>query len=194
MLVYHIVWIINNKVTSSGKHNEVSNTSVWPGDVSARYFITACYQSVCSHVIFWCHARKFISLCNDISPLLTICLKGLTTQWTEPLTKTNQWIYWDYDTARPHYNTPCPFVYWDYNTARPRYNTPCPFVIENGKFVVGQRHFDSHINFEHGNGLVPSGNKPLPYPMLTLYLCRHMASLGHNDITAVPTKLPTHPS
>ena len=32
-----------------------------------------------------------------------------------------------------------------------------------------------------GNGLVPSGNKPLPEPMLT-QICRNMASLGRNGL------------
>ena len=32
-----------------------------------------------------------------------------------------------------------------------------------------------------GNGLVPSGNKPLPEAMLT-QICHHMASLGHNEL------------
>ena len=37
----------------------------------------------------------------------------------------------------------------------------------------------SLVNIGSGNGLVPSGNKPLPEPMLT-QICRHMASLCHN--------------
>ena len=32
-----------------------------------------------------------------------------------------------------------------------------------------------------GNGSVPSGNEPLPEPMLTK-ICHHMASLGHNEL------------
>ena len=34
------------------------------------------------------------------------------------------------------------------------------------------------VNIGSGNGLVPSGNKPLPEPMLT-QICCHMASLDH---------------
>ena len=41
----------------------------------------------------------------------------------------------------------------------------------------------SQINIGSGNGLVPSGNKPLPEPMLTQDLCHHMASLGHNVLS-----------
>ena len=49
----------------------------------------------------------------------------------------------------------------------------------------------SQINFEqsqfsgaNGNGLLPSGNKPLPEPMSThADLCHHKASLGHNELT-----------
>ena len=36
------------------------------------------------------------------------------------------------------------------------------------------------VNIGSGNGLVPSGTKPLPEPMLT-QICRHMASLGQNE-------------
>ena len=32
-----------------------------------------------------------------------------------------------------------------------------------------------------GNGLVPSGNKPLPMPTLALF-CHYMVSLGLNDL------------
>ena len=40
------------------------------------------------------------------------------------------------------------------------------------------------VNIGSSNGLVPSGNKPLPESMLTqLDLSRHMASLGHNVLT-----------
>ena len=35
------------------------------------------------------------------------------------------------------------------------------------------------VNIGSGNGLVPSGNKPLPEPMLT-----KLASLGHNELNA----------
>ena len=38
-------------------------------------------------------------------------------------------------------------------------------------------------NIGSGNGLVPSGNKPLPEPMLTKIPVAHMASLGHNELT-----------
>ena len=37
------------------------------------------------------------------------------------------------------------------------------------------------VNIGSGNGLVPSGNKPLPEPMLT-QICHHMASLGQNEL------------
>ena len=37
------------------------------------------------------------------------------------------------------------------------------------------------VSIGSGNGLVPSGNKPLPEPMLT-QICRHMASLGLNEL------------
>ena len=43
-------------------------------------------------------------------------------------------------------------------------------------------------NISSGNGLVLSGNKPLPEPMLT-QICRHMASLGHNELTLSVTTL-----
>ena len=33
-----------------------------------------------------------------------------------------------------------------------------------------------------GNGLVPSGNKPLPEPMLTQIFVTIMVSLGHNEL------------
>ena len=39
------------------------------------------------------------------------------------------------------------------------------------------------INIGLGNGLVASGNKVLPEPMLTQILCRHMMSHGHNELT-----------
>ena len=39
------------------------------------------------------------------------------------------------------------------------------------------------VNIGSGNGLVPSGSKPLPEPMLT-QICRHMVSLGHNELTS----------
>ena len=38
------------------------------------------------------------------------------------------------------------------------------------------------VNIGSGNGLVPSGNKPLPKPMLTQISWRHMVSLGHNEL------------
>ena len=40
------------------------------------------------------------------------------------------------------------------------------------------------VNIGSGNGLVPSGNKPLPEPMLTQIhvACDHMASLGHIEL------------
>ena len=44
------------------------------------------------------------------------------------------------------------------------------------------------VNIGSGNGLVPWGNKPLSEPMLTQISCRHMASLGHNKLMAVPRK------
>ena len=40
------------------------------------------------------------------------------------------------------------------------------------------------VNIVSGNGLVLSGNKPLPEPMLT-QISRHMASLGHNELTKI---------
>ena len=48
------------------------------------------------------------------------------------------------------------------------------------------------INIASGNGLVPSGNKTLPEPMLTQISCRHMASLGPNEfnqVSATPLKI-----
>ena len=41
---------------------------------------------------------------------------------------------------------------------------------------------DQSWNIGSGNGLVPSGNKPLPEPMLTQISRRHIASLGHNEL------------
>ena len=44
------------------------------------------------------------------------------------------------------------------------------------------QHLTDHlVNIGSGNGLVPSGNKPLSEPMLT-QICRHMTSLGHNEL------------
>ena len=37
------------------------------------------------------------------------------------------------------------------------------------------------VNIGSGNGLVPSGNKPLPEPMLAQIIPDHTASLGHNE-------------
>ena len=37
------------------------------------------------------------------------------------------------------------------------------------------------VNIGSGNGWVPSGNKPLPEPMLTKIFCHRMAWLGHNE-------------
>ena len=37
------------------------------------------------------------------------------------------------------------------------------------------------VNIGTGNGLVLSGNKPLPEPVLP-QICRHMASLGHSEL------------
>ena len=39
------------------------------------------------------------------------------------------------------------------------------------------------VNIGTGNGLVPSGKKPLHEPMLTQISCRHMTSLCHNELT-----------
>ena len=41
------------------------------------------------------------------------------------------------------------------------------------------------VNIGSGNGLVPSGNKPLPEPMLT-QICGHRVSLGHNELINQP--------
>ena len=38
------------------------------------------------------------------------------------------------------------------------------------------------VNISLGNGLVPSGNKPLPQPNVDSDLCRHVASLGANAL------------
>ena len=38
------------------------------------------------------------------------------------------------------------------------------------------------VNIGSGNGLVPSGNKPLPEPMLTKIFVDHMVSLGPNEL------------
>ena len=38
------------------------------------------------------------------------------------------------------------------------------------------------VNIGSGNGLVPSGNKPLPEPMLSR-ICHHMLSLARNELT-----------
>ena len=42
-----------------------------------------------------------------------------------------------------------------------------------------------YVNIGSGNGLVPPGNKPLPEPVLTQDLQRHMASLGPNELKSV---------
>ena len=38
------------------------------------------------------------------------------------------------------------------------------------------------VNIGSGNGWVPSGNKPLPKANVDPDLCRHIASLGHNEL------------
>ena len=38
------------------------------------------------------------------------------------------------------------------------------------------------VNIGSGDGLVPSGNKPLPEPNVDPDLCRHMVSLGPNGL------------
>ena len=50
------------------------------------------------------------------------------------------------------------------------------------------------FNIGSGNGLVPSGNKPLPEPMLamTQISCCHMASLGHNELSLIPAWISNH--
>ena len=44
------------------------------------------------------------------------------------------------------------------------------------------------VNVGSGNGLVPTGNKPLPNPDL----CHHMVSLGHNELRAFEYKTSQH--
>ena len=39
------------------------------------------------------------------------------------------------------------------------------------------------VNIGSGNGLVSSGNKPLPEPMLT-QICHYMVSLGHIELSS----------
>ena len=42
-------------------------------------------------------------------------------------------------------------------------------------------HSDEYVNIGSGNDLVPSGNKPLPEPMLTpihVAKCRHKATMS----------------
>ena len=41
---------------------------------------------------------------------------------------------------------------------------------------------DDQVNIGSGNGLVRSGNKPLPEPMFNPDLYRQMASLGLNEL------------
>ena len=41
------------------------------------------------------------------------------------------------------------------------------------------------VNIGSGNGLVPSGNKPWPEPMLTQISCRCMVSLGQNELISI---------
>ena len=48
------------------------------------------------------------------------------------------------------------------------------------------------VNIDSGNGLVPSGNKPLPEPMLT-QICCHMVSLGHNELRFTCIQRPVMP-
>ena len=43
------------------------------------------------------------------------------------------------------------------------------------------------VNIGSGNGLVPSGTKPLPELMFDSDLYRHMASAGHNELTCPRT-------
>ena len=38
------------------------------------------------------------------------------------------------------------------------------------------------VNIGSGNGLVPSGSKPLPEPMLTQISSHHMELLGHKKL------------
>ena len=52
----------------------------------------------------------------------------------------------------------------------------CPQMITTGPGDL--------VNIGSGNGLVPSGNRPLPEPMLTQSSCQHMVSL-HESILQI---------
>ena len=58
------------------------------------------------------------------------------------------------------------------------------FNVKWSRGVIWQVNFGSGNGMvpwdATGNGLVPSGKKPLPEPMLTSDLSHHTASLGHN--------------
>ena len=48
--------------------------------------------------------------------------------------------------------------------------------------MVATEPFSLEVNIGAGNGLVPSGNKPLPKPMLTQIYGVTGASLGQNEL------------
>ena len=59
--------------------------------------------------------------------------------------------------------------------------------------VNGTRPYCWLVNIGSGNGLVPSGTKPLSEPMMTqIYV--NMVSIGHNEciVTIVDTLAPGH--
>ena len=87
-------------------------------------------------------------------------------------------------------------ILWRFNSLAPgRFQFDCRWVIFklillNGGWGIsykslGQMPLNFFLmisNVGSGNGLVPSGNKSLPDPMLTQF-CRHMASLGHKELS-----------
>ena len=44
-------------------------------------------------------------------------------------------------------------------------------------------HYTLQVNIGSGNGLVPSGNKPLPWANVDPDVCRQMESLGLIELT-----------
>ena len=75
------------------------------------------------------------------------------------------------------------YKYWFFNSTN--FNNWCMRNILWSCYPVGGCHWTSLMISQHntgsGNGLVSSGNKLLPQPILTQYsICHHMTSQGHN--------------
>ena len=76
-----------------------------------------------------------------------------------------------------------------------------PISLFDNRIFLCQGFHWWYVNIDSGNGLMPSGNKPLPEPMLIdQFLWRHMASLGANELNFwrwnrhIPGKIEQHHS